>query len=188
MTNPMVEMVPPGIRNELKRRVVDDGLPDAAYAAIGGVEYTRDQIAQLPDRVSELPGRAQGLPDATFTIATGALYALSRRSQSTVNQVREDLTRAYTGLVVLGEESLVSATAERAVRKRVARAEDRIAPRVAAAAVRVQARRRRRQQSSAANPGAKRSARARAFATRSAARFAEMNAPVLADPPAPHRS
>lgn len=183
MSYPLVDDVTEGLRAEVTRRLRSEDLPDAAYAAIGGLTRTRLGVDRLRHEVTALPNRARNLPNTTYNVAAGSVTSMTRLGIRTMGDIQVLVESTYAELVTTGEDAVVTAAAERAVRKRMARAEDQVTPRVAAAAVRLQARRRRRQQMANNRSQNPRVQRAREFASRSAQRFAEMNAPVLEDDP-----
>ena len=140
--------LPTDISRSLTRRVLDGDLPGPVYAVVGLVDGVSQQTR---DAISA----------ATRTPASLAATALTR----------------YSALVERGQSRSVEIAAERAVRARVSRVEDRVAPSAARATVRLNERRRKWAQSRTAERAATTRARAKAAADR----FSELNSPVLID-------
>lgn len=139
--------VPQEISRSLTRRVLDGDLPGPVFAVVGLV----DDLAQhTRDAVSGAAG------------APGSLVA--------------SVAGHYSALVTRGQDRCVEIATERAVRARVSRLEDRVAPSAARATVRINERRKRWNQSQTATRAAAAKERARAAATR----FNELNTPVMA--------
>ncbi|MEI2716024.1 MAG: hypothetical protein V9E98_03350 [Candidatus Nanopelagicales bacterium] len=140
--------LPEDLSQSLTRRVLDGELPEPVYAVIGAV-------------------------DGLSRNARGALSGVTRTPSALAAAVVDQ----YDNLVARGQSRSVEFAAERAVRKRVSRFEDRWAPTAARTTARINERRQRWRDTR----GAQRAARAKERARRTADRFAEMNAPVLMD-------
>ena len=175
------------------RHVRDEGLPGPMYAAIGLAATVREQGQALADSLASSRGVLSGLvvtqPDPSAVAGNGSQempaggrallpHALTAEA---LTAARSWIVGSYQQLSARGEDELVSQVAERAVRQRVGVIEDRVAPRAARAAVRYH----NRKQQFLASPTGQRTtvaaARTRVWWQRSAARFSELNQPVLLD-------
>lgn len=145
-------------KRAVTRKVLDGDLPGPVFALFGLV----DRVATDTDAARS---RLTGSAAAGLAAVPRALWSAA--------------TTEYSTLVQRGEQRSVEIAAERAVRKRVSRFEEQIAPRAARTTVLVNERRKRW----AASPARRRTQAARARAHAAAQRFAELNAPVLADEP-----
>ena len=140
--------LPPDVSRSLTRRLFDGELPSPVYAVVGLVDEVGEQTRQVVTAALRTP--------RTLTGTAGQRYA---------HWVRRGQTRS------------VEVATERAVRDKVSRWEDKVAPAAARATVRINERRRRW----AGSRAAERAAAARDRARAAADRFNEMNAPVLMD-------
>lgn len=150
-------------RKAVTRRVLDGDAPGPVYALVG-----------LIDRVATDSAQARSLFGGGVGSAVSGLVSVPK-------VVWDAATSEYSALVQRGEERSVEIAAERAVRKRVTRFEDQIAPRAARTTVRVNERRKQW----AASRARRHALRARQQARAAARRFGELNAPVLEDEPLP---
>jgi hypothetical protein len=157
-----------------RQTVRERGIPAPGYALIGAVDTLQTELSGLP----EILRRA---PEAALTTTVNGLSAVSIEGGRNVGQVRGWLATSYEDLVVRGERRVVTTATERAVRKRVTRLEDRVAPRAARAAVRLSERKRKLDDSPRAQRAFAAAQKARVAAKRSSDRFHEMNAPVFED-------
>lgn len=147
-------------RKALARRVLDGDAPGPVYAVVG-----------FADRLAADTAQARALFGGGVGSVVSGLVAVPK-------VVWDTATTEYSTLVRRGEERSVELAAERAVRKRVTRFEDRIAPRAARTTVRVNEHRKQW----AASRARRHAVRARRQARAAAQRFAELNAPVLEEP------
>lgn len=163
----------PEPRRAIVRTVLDHELPGPLYAAVGLVDRVKHEVASatIGDVISA------GIQVPVSVAATA--WRLTASVSDTPRALTAAAQQEYDDLVDRGQVRSVEIAAERAVRKRVSRFEDHIAPRAARATVRWNSRRQRW----AASRAARRAAEARLRAQRAARRFSEFNAPVLAEEP-----
>ena len=140
--------LPADVSRSLTRRMLDGELPAPVYAVVGLVDEVSGQARQVVSAATAAPA---GLASAALA--------------------------QYSALVQRGQDRSIEIAAERAVRDRVSRFEDRVAPAAARASVRVNERRKQWNNSRVSD----RAATARARARAAAERFNELNSPVLAD-------
>lgn len=171
MATAFTDLIPEPIRSSIRK----NGLPDVGYALAGVLDLAHSEFVALPRTISSVPVSAWTMASekATSAATEGTKFATSLRG------VADD---TYLNFVQRGERRLVEISTERAVRRKVGRLEDNIAPKAASAAVKLQRRRRRLQESPRAQEAMATARNTHRAAKRSADRFAEMNAPVLADP------
>lgn len=136
------------LSRSLTRRVLDGDLPGPVFAVVGLVDEVATQTRQAISGATSAPAAIVG-----------------------------SVAAQYSAMVERGQSRSVEIAAERAVRNRVSRMEDRVAPSAARATVRLNDRRKRLARSRAAE----RAAAARGRAKAAAERFNEINSPVLAD-------
>jgi hypothetical protein len=151
------------LTESLSRRIRERNLPPALFAVVGAA----DMAAQR---------------------ATESLEAVARAPQRLIKHSVSEVQSTFDSLVDRGHGRIIEISADRAVRARFAKVEDRWAPRAADAAVRYNDRLQRFKASPTRRRAAKaaaRTRRAREAARRSAERFAKMNAPVLIEEDAP---
>lgn len=141
------DTLPDDLSRSLTRRLLDGELPGPVYAAVGLIDGVSQHGRQVLHTVTAAP-----------------------------NLVLTTLTGGYDSLVRRGQDRSVELAAERAVRARVSRVEDRLAPGAARATVRWNDRRKRW---SSSQP-VRRAAATRAKARAAAERINEMSSPVLA--------
>lgn len=165
----------PEHRRTMARAVLDHQLPGPVYAAVGLIDRVRHDVGSTT--IGDVVSAGIQVP---VTVAAAALR-LTTSLSSTPAALTAAAQQEYDGLVDRGQVRSVEIAAERAVRKRVSRFSDQIAPRAARATVRWNGRRQRW----AASRTARRAAEARLRAQRAAQRFSEFNAPVLATPENP---
>jgi hypothetical protein len=165
-------------------------IPQPVYAAVGALTALRR--ADLPRRAlhtaATVPTDAVRLPVVVMDGLVGGARALTEMAGGAAALVagcsadlRQAATGYYRGLSQEGRDTVVAYAAERAVRTRVSRVEDSLAPRAGRAAVRIMEHRRRIEESPRAQRAAARAQRTRSAVRRGVDRFAELNRPVLAD-------
>lgn len=166
------------IPGRIRKTISEQGLPDAAYAVAGAVDLALAEFTQLPKTLYKAPATAQSSSQDFVLNQAAEATTEGRRFVASLNT---HVTDVYIRLVERGEHKVVHMATERAVRQRVGTVEDRVAPKMAQAAVRLQQRKRRWQETRRTNNAMVAVRRTRRAARRSAERFAEMNAPVLED-------
>ncbi len=139
----------------LTRRMLDGELPTPLYAVVGLADQVTSTTRGLVTQVTAVPGTLVG-----------------------------EAQRQYDSLVQRGQSRSVEIAAERAVRDRVARFEDRVAPGAGRATARFNERRKKWRES----PTGKRTSTARSRARAAADRFDQVTTPVLAEPTGPDHS
>ena len=171
MATALTDLIPEPIRSSIRK----NGLPDVGYAIAGVFDLAHSEIVSFPETISSVPFSAWALASeqATAAATEGARLASSLRV------VADD---TYVSFVQRGERRVVEISAERAVRRKVGRVEDTMAPKAARAAVQLQQRRRWLRESAQVQDAMTTARKTHRAAKRSADKFAEMNAPVLADP------
>ena len=138
--------LPGTVSRELRRRLLDGDLPAPVLAVVGLADQAASTGREVLHHVTTSPA-----------------------------DLRDTVVDGYQRLVLRGQDRSVEMAADRAVRARVGRMGDTVAPRAARATVRWNERRKRWVQS----PTAHRAATARDRARSAAHRFQQMNAPVL---------
>ena len=139
----------------LTRRMLDGDLPTPLYAVVGLADQVTSTTRDLVTQVTNVPGSLVG-----------------------------EAQRQYESLVERGQSRSVEIAAERAVRERVSRFEDRVAPGAGRATARINERRKKWRDS----PTRRRTESARARARAAADKLAQVNSPVLAEPGAADHS
>lgn len=147
------------VGNAVQGRLAEGPLREPSLALIGAADAVAETLAQAPDRVGH------GVRDRMEQVAGAPAVGWSLVADLPVR-----VSGAYDALVARGHVKAVEIGAENAVRARVDRVGDRVAPGAAKAAARVAVGRRRL----AASPRAQ---RAKAAAQRAAERIAESPAP-----------
>lgn len=140
--------VPQDVSRALTRRVLDGDLPGPVFAAVGLVD--------------DLAGHTRDALTGAASVPATVVSTIGRR---------------YDEFVARGQDRAIEIATERAVRARVSRLEDRVAPSAARATVRLNDRRKRWINSTAATRATTAKERARAAALR----FNELNTPVMED-------
>ena len=159
------------IVDPIRYTVKERGIPDPGYALVGAADALQAELTALPDAL-------RALPEAALASTLNGLTAAAIEGGRSVGHLQGWLNNSYEDLVSRGERRVVSTATERAVRKRVTRVEDQVAPRAARAAVRMSERKRQLDESPRAQRAFAAAKKARVAAKRSAERFHEMNAPV----------
>lgn len=167
----VTDLIPGPIRSSIK----ENGLPDVGYALAGVLDLAHSEIMALP-------GVIVSAPISAFALASDPAVTAASEGAKLLTTIRAVAEETYLGFVQRGERRVVEVSTERAVRRRVGLVEDKVAPKAAQAAVRLQQRRRRLRESPSAQDALTRAREAHRAAKRSADRFAQMNAPVLVDP------
>lgn len=165
------DLIPESVRSSIRR----NGLPDVGYALAGVLDLAQSEITALPRSIGSAPSSAW----SQATDQAGVAVSGGTRLATTLRQAADDV---YLVFVQRGERRVVEISAERAVRRKVGRVQDNVAPKAARAAVRIQHRRRWLRESERVQGAVTTVMQTHRAAKRSADRFAEMNAPVLADP------
>lgn len=179
------------LTENLSRHLARLEVPRSVYAAIGAATALRqDGPDELRHRTAAAWADVQQLP---VDIAAGALAGVQSAATTAgdaagaigaaVSRMGSGVAATYNTLAERGHDEAVAFAAERAVRARVSRVEDRVAPKAGRAAVRFLERRRRLQESPAVRRTASAAQRTRFAARRGAERFSQMNAPVMAADP-----
>lgn len=179
------------LTDSLSQHLARIEVPRGLYAAIGAAAALRsDGPEEVRQRTAAAWADVQRLP---VDIATGALAGVQTAAATAgdtaaamgaaVSRMGSGAAATYNTLADRGRDEAVAFAAERAVRARVSRVEDRVAPKAGRAAVRFLERRRRLQESPAVRRTASAAQRTRFAARRGAERFSQMNAPVMAADP-----
>ena len=171
MGTALTDLIPESIRSSIRK----NGLPDVGYAIAGVLDLAHSEIVALPGTITSAPVSAWVIANDQ----AGAAAIEGARLAASLRVVADD---TYLSFVQRGERRIVEISAERAVRRRVGRVEDSVAPKAARAAVQLQNRKRRLQESPRVQDALTHARKTQRAAKRSADRFAEMNAPVLAEP------
>lgn len=173
----------------LADRLSSRQLPRPVYAVLGvalalrdeGPERARSGADRLANEVQELPAElvagVRGGVAGAKAAASGAVGQVS----DAFSGLRGNAQHGYEDLVDRGHDAAVSYAAERAVRSRVSRVEDRVAPRAGRAAARAAEWQRRWQESPTRQRAATAYERAREASRRGAERYSEMTTPVMAN-------
>jgi hypothetical protein len=170
MATAFTDLIPGPIRSRIRK----NGLPDVGYAVAGVLDLAHSEILALPGTITSAPVSA-------WVRASEQATAAATESTRIVTSLRTVADETYLNFVQRGERRVVEVSTERAVRRKVGRVEDNVAPKAARAAVQIQQRRRRWQESNRVQDAMTTARRTHIAAKRSADKFAEMNAPVLAE-------
>lgn len=171
MSPDFIDLIPGPVRTRIRQ----SGFPDVGYALAGIVDLAHAEVTALPDTIGSAPASAWSLANGQANVAWSEGVKLAGALRAVADET-------YVSFVERGERRVVEVSTERAVRRKVGRMQDNVAPKAARAAVRVQHRRRWLRESPRIQTAVTTAQQTHQAARRSADRFAEMNAPVLADP------
>ena len=164
----------------LAERLSAAELPRPIYAVLGVAVLARSEIQSQAD-VHRVPADlANGLRNGAAA-AGAAASALAGRLSQTAADLRGDAKESYEDFVEQGHDAAVAYATERAVRSKVSKVEDKVAPRAGRAAAKYVDIKRRWQEAPSVQRTKSAAQRASASVRRGAARFSEMNAPVMAE-------
>ena len=174
---------------KLADRLSNRQLPRPVYAVLGaaialrdtGPERARSGADRLASEVQELPAEvAVGVRDGVASAKAAATDAVGQVSGA-LSALRGRTQTGYEDLADRGHDVAVSYATERAVRTRVSRVENRVAPTAGRAAAKAAEWQRRWQESPRRQRAAQAYQRVREASRRGAERYGEMTTPVMVD-------
>ncbi|MAT61138.1 MAG: hypothetical protein CMH41_05785 [Micrococcales bacterium] len=162
----------------LAERLSAAELPRPIYAVLGVAVLARSEL-RSPTDIQRVPTDLVTGVRGGVAAAVGTANSLVGKLTSAAGDMRGDAKTSYDGLVEEGHDAAVAYATERAVRSKVGKVEDKVAPRAGRAAARYVDLRRKWQEKPTVQRAKSAAERGRVAARRGATRFSEMNAPVM---------